>query len=57
MRKGVTMKDDLNFWRWAIVSGGGAVAALLGLFGVILLIPGVVLLTAAIMVATKLEDF
>jgi len=50
-------KEDITFWRWAIVTSGTAACAFLGFFGLLLLFPGAILLIAAIAVATKLEDF
>jgi hypothetical protein len=49
-------REDVTFWRWAVMSGGTAVAAFLGFFGMILFFPGAILLIAAVAVATKLED-
>jgi len=50
-------KDDVGFWRWVLLGVGYSACAFLGFFGLMLFFPGLILLIAAIAVATKLEDF
>jgi quinol-cytochrome oxidoreductase complex cytochrome b subunit len=49
-------KDDINFWKWAIVTFGTLICGVLSILGLVLVIPGAVLIISAISVATKLED-